>query len=70
MMGDFRFMANALGQRMATIVSDAYDMDPVRAAAIRPVQWDYRVAVDEVLALLRRELPDVFARAEAGGRDR
>jgi capsular polysaccharide biosynthesis protein len=70
MMGDFRFMANALGQRMATIVSDAYDMDPARAAAIRPVQWDYRVAVDEVLAVLRRELPDVFARAEAGGRDR
>lgn len=69
-MDDFRFMAGALGQRIVTSVSDDYRMDPARAARIRPVQWDYRVDVGEVLAVLARELPDVRDRAEGGGPDR
>jgi capsular polysaccharide biosynthesis protein len=59
-MSDFRFMAAALGQRIETIVSDDYEMDPQRAAAIKQVNWDYRVDVEAVLALLRRERPDLF----------
>jgi len=61
-MHDFRFMAAALGQRIATVVSDDYEMDPQRAAAIRLANWDYRVDVDAVLAALRRERPGLFSR--------
>jgi capsular polysaccharide biosynthesis protein len=67
MMDDFRFMAAALGQRIATIISEDYCMEPGRATRIRPVQWDYRVDVDEVLAVLARELPDARDRAQRGG---
>ena len=59
-MHDFRFMAAALGQRIETIVSDDYEMDPQRAAAVKLANWDYRVDVEAVLALLRREHPDLF----------
>jgi capsular polysaccharide biosynthesis protein len=67
-MDDFRFMAEALGQRIVTIVSDDYDIDAARAAQIQPPHWDYRVDVIEVLAALERELPDVFGGAEAAAR--
>jgi hypothetical protein len=52
-------MAAALGQRMATIVSDDYEMDPQRAAAVKLANWDYRVDVAAVLEALRRECPDL-----------
>jgi capsular polysaccharide biosynthesis protein len=65
-MHDFRFMAAALGQRIATVVSDEYDMHPERAATTRSVQWDYRVDVGAVIAALERELPPGTLQAGKG----
>lgn len=59
-MHDFRFMGEALGQRVVTVVSDDYEMDPQRAAAIKSMHWDYRVDVAAVIAVLRDECPEVF----------
>ena len=39
-----------------------YEMDPERAAVIKVANWDYRIDVKAVLAVLRRERPELFPR--------
>ena len=59
-MYDFRFMGEALGQRVATVYSEDYAIDLDRAARVKLANWDYRVDVAAVLACLRSEQPDLF----------
>ncbi len=59
-MYDFRFMGEALGQRVVTVVSDDYDIDLARAARIKSMHWDYRVDVPAVVSTLRGERPELF----------
>jgi capsular polysaccharide biosynthesis protein len=59
-MHDFRFMGEALGQRVVTVVSDDYDLDPARAARIKSMHWDYRVDVPAVVSTLCGERPELF----------
>jgi capsular polysaccharide biosynthesis protein len=63
-MSTFRHLTGVLGQRLVTLVSDDYDVT-------RPEQnashLDYRVDVAEVLAVLRREVPEIFAGVLATG---
>lgn len=48
-MADFRWIAQELGHRITTIVSEDYAMDEQRKAEIQAVNYDYRVSVAEVL---------------------
>jgi capsular polysaccharide biosynthesis protein len=57
-MSTFRHLTGTLGQRLETIVSDDYDVTRPEPNASH---LDYRVDVDEVLAVLRREAPELFA---------
>jgi capsular polysaccharide biosynthesis protein len=57
-MSTFRHLTRTLGQRLVTIVSDDYDVTRPEPNASH---LDYRVDVDEVLAALRKEAPDLFA---------
>jgi hypothetical protein len=54
----FRQLASTMGQRMVTIVSDEFEVSDLGP---NPSYYDYRVDVDEVLAALRKEAPDLFA---------
>jgi capsular polysaccharide biosynthesis protein len=61
-MSTFRHLTHTLGQRLETIVSDDYDVTRPEPNASH---LDYRVDVDEVLAALRKEAPELFARRAA-----
>jgi capsular polysaccharide biosynthesis protein len=59
-MDDFRQIARALGQRLATVVSDDYEL--TRGETLE-ANWDYRVPVGEVLKALAEVAPEVAADA-------
>jgi capsular polysaccharide biosynthesis protein len=59
-MSTFRHLTNTLGQRLVTLVSDDYDFTRPEPNASHV---DYRVDIAEVLAVLRREVPEIFRNA-------
>jgi capsular polysaccharide biosynthesis protein len=60
----FRQLARTMDQRMVTIVSDEFEASDLGP---NPSYYDYRVNVDEVLAVLRKEAPDLFASSAESG---
>jgi capsular polysaccharide biosynthesis protein len=61
-MSTFRHLTRTLGQRLVTIASDDYDVTRPEPNASH---LDYRVDVEEVLAVVRKEAPELFARRAA-----
>lgn len=59
-MADFRHIAQALGQRIVTLVSDDYDLTRPETLA---ANWDYRADVGRVLGALKEAAPEVYASA-------
>jgi Glycosyltransferase 61 len=70
-MSTFRHLTRDLRQRLVTIVSDDFEISTPEATAPPPGSrvdnLDYRVDIAEVLAVLRREVPEIFARYSATG---
>jgi capsular polysaccharide biosynthesis protein len=70
-MSTFRHLTRDLGQRLVTIVSDDFEISTAEATAPPPGNrvdnLDYRVDIAEVLAVLRREVPEIFARYSPTG---
>jgi hypothetical protein len=64
-MEEFRFIAQALGQRIVTLVSDRPG-DNARPDVI-PLKWNFYADVPHVLATLRENVPELFAAQHASG---
>jgi capsular polysaccharide biosynthesis protein len=58
-MADFRHIAQALGQRIVTLVSEDYDLTRAEALA---ANWDYRADVGQVLRALEDTAPETLSR--------
>lgn len=58
-MDEFRFIARVMGQRIATLVADRPG-DNARPDVI-PLKWNFFVDVPQVLAMLRENVPELFA---------
>lgn len=61
-MEEFRWLAGLRGQRMVTVESADYVMDDARKKVTRKMHWDYRVAVDDVVAALLAQQPELARR--------
>jgi capsular polysaccharide biosynthesis protein len=59
MMEEFRFIAGAMGQRIVTLIAERPG-DNARPDLI-PLKWNFYVDVPQVLAVLRENVPELFA---------
>jgi capsular polysaccharide biosynthesis protein len=57
-MGEFRFIAGALGQRIVTLVAQRPG-DNARRDVI-PLKWNFYADIPQVLAALRENVPELF----------
>jgi capsular polysaccharide biosynthesis protein len=63
-MDEFRFIAQQMGQRMITVVSN--DLGPGQPGAEHPMHRPYRCDVPAVIGILRRELAALHASRASG----